>query len=87
MLSRGIVIVSRREENGTETVVATLAAGHYFGETGMIHGSPRNATVTVSQAGEAAAFSCDSRVFRNLVAEAGGAAGDLALALNRRLQA
>jgi cytochrome P450/CRP-like cAMP-binding protein len=84
VLVRGRVSVSQRDETGIGQTVATLGAGSYFGETGLIHDTSRNATVTVADT-EAITYSCDKGAFDRLVREAGGLAGDLALALTGRL--
>lgn len=85
LLYRGEVVVSRNTAVGTE-VLATLHPGDYFGETGLLHGAPRNATVTAGLSGEVTVLSCDRTAFNKLVLEAGGKHGDLALALSQRLQ-
>lgn len=82
---RGEVIVSQRTETGEERTVARLGGGNYFGETGLIHSAPRNATVTTSGDEPVIVYSCDEPAFNRLVREAGGPAGDLALALTGRL--
>ncbi|MFZ1221282.1 MAG: cytochrome P450 [Chthoniobacterales bacterium] len=43
LLIRGTAIVSQRDRDGRDQQVATLSAGNYFGETGLIHNAPRNA--------------------------------------------
>jgi CRP-like cAMP-binding protein len=86
LLGRGTAIISQRDEHGMDQTVAALGAGRYFGETGLIHDAPRNATVTASRDEEATTYSCDRQTFDRLVREAGGAAGDLALALTGRLR-
>jgi cytochrome P450/CRP-like cAMP-binding protein len=85
LLIRGTAIVSQRDREGRDQQIATLRAGDYFGETGLIHNAPRNATVTAAD-DAAVAYSCDRTAFDLLVREAGGAAGDLALALIGRLR-
>jgi cytochrome P450/CRP-like cAMP-binding protein len=82
---RGEVIVSQRAETGEERTVAGLGVGNYFGETGLIHSAPRNATVTTSGEEPVIVYSCEEPAFNRLVREAGGTAGDLALALTGRL--
>ena len=84
-LTHGTVSVSQRDANGEDKIVAGLGAGNYFGETGLIHDLPRNATVTASGEEPAIAYSCDRAAFNLLVREAGGSAGDLAMALVGRL--
>jgi CRP-like cAMP-binding protein len=85
LLVRGTVIVFQRDKEGRDQRVATLSAGNYFGETGLINKAPRNATVTAAD-NEAVVYSCDRPAFDLLVREAGGSAGDLALALTGRLR-
>lgn len=87
LLVRGAVVVSQRDTNGNDQVVGHLSPGNYFGETGLIHDAPRDATVTTSGNEPAVTYSCDRQAFDLLVREAGGSAGDLALALTGRLSA
>ena len=86
-LFAGTVLVTQRDEKGMDQTVASLGPGNYFGETGLIHDAPRNATVTTSGNQEAITYSCDRVSFDKLVREAGGVNGDLALALTSRLGA
>jgi CRP-like cAMP-binding protein len=44
-ISHGVVRASR-EEDGVSRDLATLMAGDFFGETELLSGEPRNATVT-----------------------------------------
>jgi len=44
-ISHGVVRVSR-EDNGVSRDIATLMAGDFFGETALLLGEPRNATVS-----------------------------------------
>jgi CRP-like cAMP-binding protein/cytochrome P450 len=85
LLWRGRAEVRRRDPSGADQVIAALSAGDYFGETGLLHQSPRNATVVVSGSEPALVFSCDREYFEKLVVEAGGRGGDLALSLANRL--
>jgi CRP-like cAMP-binding protein len=87
LITEGAVIVSQQDRNGIQSSVATLRAGNYFGEAGLIHNAPRNATVTASGEEPVIVYSCDQTVFDRLVREAGGRAGDLAMALVGRLSA
>jgi len=48
VLVEGEAEVSRSDASGIEAVVARLSPGDYFGEMGLLHGSPRNATVTAA---------------------------------------
>lgn len=72
------------QEGHTEPV-ATLRSGDYFGETGLIHHAPRNATVTATGSSDLVVVSCDRDLFHQLIHEADGKGGDLALALSLRL--
>lgn len=45
LIARGIANVLMGEDNGEVHQVATLYAGDFFGESALLHGTPRNATV------------------------------------------
>ncbi len=85
ILVSGEVEVLQRGDRGEERVVATLSAGDYFGEVGLLNNSPRNASVLASGGEGITAYSCDRVEFEKLVREAGGRNGDLALSLLKRL--
>lgn len=78
LIHSGTANVVRR---GGDTTVATLGSGEYFGEIGLIHHAPRNATVCACGSTELLVASCDRETFERLIADG----GDLALALSRRL--
>ncbi|HTI65063.1 MAG TPA: ABC transporter transmembrane domain-containing protein [Gemmatimonadaceae bacterium] len=46
VIARGRVEVTRDSGAGTRTLVVVLEDGDYFGEAGLLHHAPRNATVT-----------------------------------------
>ena len=46
VIARGRVEVTRDGGTGTRTLVVVLEDGDYFGEAGLLHDAPRNATVT-----------------------------------------
>jgi CRP-like cAMP-binding protein/cytochrome P450 len=80
----GEVVVSRPDASGSEAVVARLGPGDYFGEMGLLHGAPRNATVAA--AGHPVRVLVTSRAgFERLLAE-GGTRGELARAMLARLE-
>ena len=47
LIARGIANV-QIEEHGTQNQVATLYAGDFFGESALLHSSPRNATIVAA---------------------------------------
>lgn len=52
LIRSGSAQVTRTTEDGKQVPLANLQAGQGFGEEALISGYPRNATVTMSQAGE-----------------------------------
>ena len=86
ILIRGEVRVSRRSGEGGEEELARLTPGEYFGETGLLVGAPRNATVAASSEGGAAALVTDRAGFERLLEAGGGGRGELARAMLTRLR-
>ncbi len=85
LIWQGSATVLRRDPDSAEQPVAELTGGDYFGETGLLNRSPRNATVVTSGDSNSILLSCDRAEFEHLVLEAGGRDGDLAWSLVRRL--
>jgi CRP-like cAMP-binding protein len=87
VLLDGRVEVTRAGSGGgAAEAVATLRPGQYFGETGLLSGAPRNATVMVSADGPATVLVADKAAFHELLRETGGLRGNLAQAMLRRIR-
>ena len=86
ILVAGEAVVTRRDPSGRDQVVARLDPGDYFGEVGLLHGTPRNATVSAAGALDTEVLATDRAGFDRLLAEGGGARGALALALRARAE-
>jgi CRP-like cAMP-binding protein len=86
ILVAGEVAVSRRDASGVGQVIARLAPGDYFGEIGLLSGTPRNATVTAAGAGDVETLVTTRAGFDRLLAESGGADGELARAMLSRTE-
>ena len=90
VLVEGRVTVSRRGPDGREEPLAVLGQGEYFGETGLLRGAPRNATVTAADDGPVTLLRTDGAGFSRLLNDTGEAGADLAgamLARANRLEA
>ncbi|MGE0812363.1 MAG: cytochrome P450 [Vicinamibacterales bacterium] len=74
----GQVTVSRRTADGGEQPVAVLGPGEYFGETGLLHRAPRNATVRAWTDGPVAVLRTDAAGFDRLLRRTGPAGQELA---------
>lgn len=81
VIAEGSVVVSRRAPEGEDTMVAVLGPGDYFGEIGLLHRTPRNATVTVASDGPASLLRTDAAGFDRLLNQSGPAGIDLAQAM------
>ncbi len=89
VLVEGEVAVSRRSPDGQDTPVAVLGPGDYFGEVGLLHKRPRNATVTVTPGGPVTLLRTDAAGFERLLDRTGDAGAELArtmLACAERLE-
>ncbi|MBA2631122.1 MAG: cyclic nucleotide-binding domain-containing protein [Thermoleophilaceae bacterium] len=73
-----------REENGKEHLVGSFGQGQFFGETSIMRGSPRSATVRAAVPSTLLAL--ERETFRDLVAEALGTTGDFDRVIQRRLE-
>jgi CRP-like cAMP-binding protein/cytochrome P450 len=82
ILVDGEVDVLRRGASGVETTVARLGPGDYFGERGLLHGAPRNATVRARTG--ISTLVTDRAGFDRMLAVVGR--GELARALLARVQ-
>jgi uncharacterized protein YhbP (UPF0306 family) len=73
-----------RETAGSESVVATLGPGHFFGEISIVRDQPREASLRATKPTQLLAMERDQ--FRDVVAEALGTTADFEQVLAGRLQ-
>lgn len=85
ILIKGAALVSRRTGGNNDETIAQLHPGDYFGETGLLTGAPRNATVTIASETPAVVLVAGRQGFGRLLAETGGLRGELATAMLARL--
>ena len=84
ILLAGEVVVSRRDGSGAERTLARLGPGDYFGEMGLLHGAPRNATVSAAGDRDVETLATGRAGFNRLLEEGGGR-GELARAMLGRV--
>lgn len=84
LILSGEVAVYRKNDAGSEGALARLRAGEYFGETGLLTQSPRNATV---RAGSTAVrvLQLPAQAFHRIVADSDLISEEIARVLRRRL--
>jgi len=78
-------VVTKALPAGRSQELARLPAGGYFGETGLLNRSPRNATVAISEAGPATLLSTGRDSFYRMLQGTGGAQSDLAQVMLDRI--
>lgn len=86
ILLAGEVVVSRRDASGVDQQVARLGPGEYFGEMGLLHATRRNATVSAAGTHDVETLVTGRDGFERLLAEGGGARGELATAMLARVE-
>lgn len=88
VLVEGQVEVSRKGSDGESAIVAVLGPGEYFGEVGLLHRAPRNATVRAAAGGPVAVLKTNAAGFDRLLNQTGESGAELArtmLACTERL--
>jgi ABC-type lipoprotein export system ATPase subunit len=69
IITNGQVEVLLHHPGGQETVVATLGAGQYFGEIGLLRGGPRIATVRATPDTAVDVATLDRAIFEGLIGD------------------
>ncbi len=82
IITKGEVSVTRRDQSG-DVELATLTPGQYFGEIGLLSGTPRSASIRAKTAVELLAV--DRNTFRMLAESSSATAEDLAEVARQRL--
>src|SRR5262245_813164 len=67
LLTGGACEIVCRTPSGGDAVVGQLAQGDFFGETGVLHGAPENATVRAGPDADADVLALDAEGFRSLI--------------------
>ncbi|MDX2162821.1 MAG: cyclic nucleotide-binding domain-containing protein [bacterium] len=84
IISKGQVEVSKTYEDGERVVLATLHAGKYFGEVGLVKGTKRTATVRAIS--DVELLKLDQDEFVDLVEDSHMSREQIDLLINQRLQ-
>ncbi len=82
IIINGFVTVSHTPASGQEQTIAYLTAGDYFGEIGLLDGSPRIATVTALTAVKLLSFERD--IFKSWMRKSPSSQDDLKREASRR---
>ncbi len=84
IITKGDVVVTRRDETGGEVQLATLSAGQFFGEIGLLSMTRRTASVRARTPVEALAL--DRATFHRLVIDSEATAEDIAQIARHRIR-
>lgn len=82
VIIEGFVTISYNRSDGTQQTVGHLTSGDYFGEIGLLDGSPRIATVTALT--DVKLLSFDRDTFKNWMHKSPGSQDDLRREATRR---
>lgn len=82
---RGRVEVLTEDREGTRTPLATLGDGEFFGETGLLRGQPRNATVKAGGHEPVELLAIGRDAFLDLVEQSPSARRDIAAVMCQRV--
>jgi len=83
IIARGQASVTHRDPSGREVELATLGPGEFFGEIGLLHRTPRTATVRAKTNLEVLALG--SEALRSIMKSSTATAEDLSRMADRRL--
>jgi uncharacterized RDD family membrane protein YckC len=83
IIARGQASVTHRDPSGREVELATLGPGEFFGEIGLLHRTPRTATVRAKTNLEVLALGSDA--LRSIMKSSSATAEDLSRMADRRL--
>jgi cytochrome P450/CRP-like cAMP-binding protein len=87
LLTKGQVEVVKEQAGAEPRLVATLSAGEYFGEIGILQGVPRTATVRACSPSGVEVSSLDRETFIDVVSEADLTSAEISRLLRRRILA
>ena len=82
---RGRAEVWHEGLSGRTHTVEVRGPGDYFGEIGLLHNSPRSATVRAAEEGEVEVLALDREAFQELIDESRATEAQVALEMTQRL--
>ena len=82
---RGRVEVVHEGLSGRTHTVNVRGPGEYFGEIGLLHNSPRSATVRAAAEGEVEVLALDRQAFKELIDDSRATEAQVALEMTQRL--
>jgi len=85
IIIRGRAEVWHEGLSGRTHTVEFHAPGDYFGEIGLLHNSPRSATVRAADEGEVEVLALDREAFQELIDESRATEAQVALEMTQRL--